>query len=371
MGYAGDLQICRRGRTSSAVSRPGVTTDSKVLPLLVPVGEGRQGRTPSSAQMTGGQPLTTIEPGEAKYVSIRRSQTIQGRGLFMRAAVHHEYGPPEVLRREDVERPAPKADEVLIRIHATTVTRSDTGWRSGEPFLSRLYTGLRRPKKKILGCELAGEVEAVGAVGAAVSEFAVGDHVFGRSGFGANAEFICMRESAPLAHKPAGMTFEEAAAVCDGAILALPYLRRAKLRRGKKVLIYGASGSIGTAAVQLARYFDADVTAVCGTKNLELMKTLGADQVIDYQQEDFTKNSEMYDVIFDAVGKHSFRRSRDSLKSGGMYVPTDGWENLFYLLWTSRVGDRKVVFQRPPARGNYRSSRDPCGWTTCVCAVRR
>jgi len=233
---------------------------------------------------------------------------------------------------------------VLVRIHATTVTRSDTGWRSGEPFLSRFYTGLLRPKKNILGCELAGEVEAVGA---AVSEFEVGDHVFGRSGFGANAEFICMRESAPLAHKPAGMTFEEAAAVCDGAILALPYLRRAKLRMGKKVLIYGASGSIGTAAVQLARYFGADVTAVCGTKNLGLMRTLGADEVVDYEREDFTKNGKTYDVIFDAVGKHSFRRSRDSLKSGGMYVPTGGWENLFYLLWTSRIGDKKVVFQMP------------------------
>ncbi len=262
----------------------------------------------------------------------------------MRAVVHHEYGPPEVLRLEDVERPAPKEDEVLVRIHATTVTRSDTGWRSGEPFLSRLYTGLLRPKKNILGCELAGEVEAVGA---AVTEFEVGAHVFGRSGFGANAEFICMRESAPLAHKPAGMTYEEAAAVCDGAILALPYLRRAKLRKGKKVLIYGASGSIGTAAVQLARYFDADVTAVCGTKNVELMRSLGADQVIDYEREDFTTNGETYDVIFDAVGKHSFRRSRDSLKPGGMYVPADGWENLFYLLWTSRIGDKKVVFQMP------------------------
>jgi NADPH:quinone reductase-like Zn-dependent oxidoreductase len=266
----------------------------------------------------------------------------------MRAVVHDRYGPPEVLRLEDVERPVPRQDEVLVRIHATTVTRSDTGWRSGEPFLSRFFTGLRRPKKRILGCELSGEVAAAGA---AVTEFEVGDPVFGRSGFGAHAELICMRESDPLAHMPSNMTFEEAAAVCDGAILALPYLRRAKLRRGQKVLIYGASGSIGIAAVQLARYFDADVTAVCNTKNVELLRSLGADQVIDYLHQDFTKNGETYDVIFDAVGKHSFRLSRDSLKPGGMYVPTGGWENLFYLLWTWRIGDKKVVFQMPrPAK---------------------
>jgi NADPH:quinone reductase-like Zn-dependent oxidoreductase len=263
----------------------------------------------------------------------------------MKAVVHDKYGPPDVLRLEEVERPAPKDDEVLVKIHATTVNRSDCGWRSGEPFLSRFFTGLRRPKRRILGSELAGEVEAVGA---AVSEFAVGDHVFGTSLFGAHAEFVCMRESGPVAHMPAAMSFEEAAAVCDGVILALGCLRRADLRKGQRILVYGASGSIGTAAVQLARCFGAHVTAVCNTKNVELVRSLGADEVVDYLQEDFTKNGQRYDVIFDAVGKHSFRRCRGSLKRGGIYLPTDGFVNAFWLLWTWRIGDKKVVVDIPP-----------------------
>src|SRR3984893_4279261 len=157
-----------------------------------------------------------------------------------------------------------------------------------------------------------------------------------------------MRESASLAHKPAGMSFEEAAAVCDGAILALGRLRPADPRKGQRILVYGASGSIGTAAVQLARYFDADVTAVCSTKNVELMRSLGADRVVDYTMEDFTKNGETYDVIFDAVGKHSFKRCKDSLKPGGVYLATDGFRNLILALWTSRFGNKKVRFQLPP-----------------------
>jgi len=214
----------------------------------------------------------------------------------MRAVVHDRYGPPDVLRVEEVERPVPEKDEVLVRIHATTVNRTDCGLRSAEYFISRFFTGLRRPKRKILGMELAGEVEAVGA---AVTELEVGDHVFGVNGFGAHAEFVCMRESGPLAHKPAGMKFEEAAAVCDGASLALACLRKADVRHGKSSLVYGASGSVGTAAVQLVKYFEADVTAVCNTKNVELVRSLGADDVVDYLQEDFTKNGQTYDVIFD------------------------------------------------------------------------
>ncbi|TMF89992.1 MAG: NAD(P)-dependent alcohol dehydrogenase [Chloroflexi bacterium] len=266
----------------------------------------------------------------------------------MRAVVFDRYGAPDVLRLEDVEQPVPKEHEVLVKMHATTVTRSDCAVRAGKPFISRFFTGLRRPKQRILGTELAGEVEAVGA---AVHEFGVGDHVFGTTStfrFGTHAEFICMQESAPLAHKPAGMSFEEAAAVCDGVILALMGLRAAGLRKGQKIVIYGASGSIGTAGVQLARYFEADVTAVCNTKNLELVRSLGADRVIDYTQEDFTKNGETYDVIFDAVGKHSFRRCRDSLKQGGIYVATDGLRNLILALWTPRLGGKKVMFPIPP-----------------------
>jgi NADPH:quinone reductase-like Zn-dependent oxidoreductase len=264
----------------------------------------------------------------------------------MRAVVYDSYGPPDVLRLEDVERPLPNEDEVLVRIHATTVNRTDCGWRSAKPFFSRYFIGLRRPKRKILGSELAGEVEAVGA---AVTEFQAGDHVFGVNGFGAHAEFVCMREDRPLAHKPAGMTFEEAAAVCDGAIIALACLRKADLE-GKSILIYGASGSIGTAAVQLAKYFDADVTAVCNTKNLELVGSLGADRVIDYTQEDFTKNGETYDVVFDSVGKHSFRRCRRSLKPGGTYIETDlgfMWHVPILALLTRRIGDKRVKLPIP------------------------
>jgi NADPH:quinone reductase-like Zn-dependent oxidoreductase len=272
----------------------------------------------------------------------------------MKAVVYERYGPPEVLRIADVAQPVPKEDEVLIKVHATTVNRLDVHTREANrkgglavSVLSRLVSGLRRPRQPILGSEFAGEVEAVGAT---VKEFAVGDHVFGNSGlrFGAYAEFMCMRESARIAHMPAGMSFEEAAPITDGALNALTCLTAADLRKGRRILIYGASGAIGTAGVQLARHFDADVTAVCNTKNLELVKSLGADRVIDYTQEDFTKNGQTYHVIFDAVGKHSFKRCRGSLEPGGLYLPTDGFENLVLALWTPRFGDKKVVFQIPP-----------------------
>jgi NADPH:quinone reductase-like Zn-dependent oxidoreductase len=259
----------------------------------------------------------------------------------MRAVVHDRYGPPEVLRLEEVERPVPNEHEVLVRIHATTVTRTDCGFRSAEFFVSRFFTGLFRPKRRILGLELAGEVEGVGA---AVTEFQVGDEVFGVGGYGAHAEYVCRREGGPLAHKPAGMTFEEAAAVLDGASLALACLRKAGLREGQSIVVYGASGSVGTAGVQLGKYFGAHVTAVCNTKNLELVRSLGADAVVDYLQEDFTRNGRTYDVVFDAVGKHSFRRCRRSLKPGGTYVSTDPgfmWHVPVLALLT-RLGSKKA-----------------------------
>jgi len=291
----------------------------------------------------------------------------------MRAVVHDRYGPPEVLRLEEVARPVPEDDEVLVRIHATAVARMDCSFRRARPFVFyRLLTGLRRPRRRILGSELAGEVAAVGA---AVSGFAVGDRVLGSSGlgFGAHAEFICMREGALLAHMPAGMSFEEAAAVCDGALKALTSLRRANLREGQRILVYGASGAIGTAAVQLARYFGADVTAVCNPRNLRLVRSLGADTVVDYTREDFTRNGQTYDVIFDAVGKHSFRRCRGSLEPGGTYIATDLLQNVILALWTSRVGDKRVLFPVSPATrddllfvkelveaGRYRAVVDRC-----------
>jgi NADPH:quinone reductase-like Zn-dependent oxidoreductase len=266
---------------------------------------------------------------------------------LMRAVVHDRYGAPEVLRLEDVERPVPKDGEVLVKIFATTVSRTDTGLRSADLFASRFVTGLLRPKRRILGSDLAGEVEALGAN---VTEFEVGDRVFGINPwkFGTHAEFICMPAEAALAHMPAGMTFEEAAAVCDGAILALNALRPADLRTGQRILIYGASGSIGTAGVQLARYFGADVTAVCNAKDFELVRSLGADEVLDYTQEDFTKNGQRYDVIFDSVGHVSFSRCRNSLKRGGFYVATDHLQNLVLALLTARIGDKRVVFPIPP-----------------------
>ena len=272
----------------------------------------------------------------------------------MRAVVYDRYGPPDVLRIEDVERPVPKQDEVLVKVHATTVNRLDVHTReanrsSGQvvSMLSRLVSGVRRPKHRILGSEFAGQVEAVGT---AVREFAVGDRVFGNTGlgFGAHAEYMCIRESARIAPMPAGAGFEEAAPVSDGAFNALWCMKSADLRKGQRILIYGASGAIGTAGVQLARHFGADVTAVCSTKNVELVKSLGADMVIDYTKEDFTKNGETYDVIFDAVGKHSFDRSRGSLKPSGVFVPTDGFRNLFLTLWTARSRGKKVRFQLPP-----------------------
>jgi NADPH:quinone reductase-like Zn-dependent oxidoreductase len=264
----------------------------------------------------------------------------------MKAVVYDRYGPAEVLQLEDVERPEPKEDEVLVKIRATTVTRTDTGLRSAEYFISRFITGLLRPKNKILGMEFSGEVEAIGS---SVTEFKVGGPVFGGKGFGAHAEFICIRQSDPLAHKPADMSFEEAAAVFDGGSLALACLGKAGSLDGRSIVIYGASGSIGTAAVQLAKHFGAHVIAVCTTKNVELVRSLGADEVVDYTQEDFTQNGKKYDVIFDAVGKTSFRRSRRSLKPGGTYVETDlgfMW-HVPLLLLATRWTDKKVKMGIP------------------------
>jgi NADPH:quinone reductase-like Zn-dependent oxidoreductase len=258
----------------------------------------------------------------------------------VRAVVYDRYGPPEVLRLEDVERPTPAENEILVRVHATTVNRTDCGWRSAKPFLVRFFIGVRRPKQRILGMELAGEVEAVDA---AVTEFAVGDRVFGVKGFGAHAELVCIRESGPIAHMPDGMSFEEAAAVCDGVCITLSCLRKAELGPGRSILVYGASGSVGTAAVQLAKHFGANVTAVCDTKTLELVRSLGADRVIDYTQEDFTRNGEMYDVVFDAVGKHTFMRCRRSLKPRGIYIATDGFRNFFVMPWVARLTGKRVT----------------------------
>jgi NADPH:quinone reductase-like Zn-dependent oxidoreductase len=265
----------------------------------------------------------------------------------MRAVVYDRYGPPEVLRVAEVAKPVPRDDEVLVRVHATTVTQTDCHMRRARPYLWRLMLGLRRPKRRILGLELAGEVDAVGR---AVTSFRPGDRVFGMRS-GAHAEYVCVREQGFLTHMPQHLTFEEAAAVSDGANQALVHLKRAKVGAGTRLLVYGASGSCGTAAVQLGkRYFGAHVTAVCNAKNVEIVRSLGADEVIDYEREDFTRRDERWDVVLDAVGKHSFLRSRRVLADRGLYVATDRMVNLPLALLT-RLSRRRVVFAievRPP-----------------------
>jgi NADPH:quinone reductase-like Zn-dependent oxidoreductase len=266
----------------------------------------------------------------------------------MRAVVFDRYGPPDVLRIEEVARPVPKDDEILIKVHASTVNRTDTGLRSAEYFISRFFTGLVRPRHKIPGTELAGEVVAVGP---AVRTFKEGDHVFGVSSriAGAHAEYLALPEKAPLAHKPATMSFDEAAAAPDGVILALSFLTKMHLDQQRKILIYGAAGSIGVAAVQLAaRHFGADVTAACDTKNVELVRALGPGRVIDRLQEDFTKRGETYDIVFDAVGKLSLKQVKGLLRRGGIYASTDlgpRAQNPFLAIWTP--GDKKVLFPIP------------------------
>ena len=239
----------------------------------------------------------------------------------MRAVVHDRYGPPEVLRVDDVARPAPEADQVLVKVHASTVTRGDAmGVRSADYRFMRVFTGIRRPRRTSSGTEFAGIVEQVGA---AVTRFEVGDDVFGVV-HGSNAEYVTVRESGAIAPKPAGLTFEQAAAVPEGSLLALSCLRPAGPLPGKRVLVYGAAGSIGTGAVQLlAQHFGAEVTAVCDTEDVEVVRSLGAQNVLDRFRDDFTKNGQTYDVVFDAVGKHSFRRCRRSLEPGGVYVGVD------------------------------------------------
>ena len=267
----------------------------------------------------------------------------------MKAIIHTKYGSPEVLQLKDVPKPVPMSNELLIRVHATTVNRTDCGFRSAEYFISRFFSGLLKPKNQILGSEFAGVVESIGEN---VTLFKPGDRVFGfdDTKFGANAEFMVLPESAAISTIPDNMSFYEAAPITEGAHYALCDIRTAGIKNGQNVLIYGATGAIGSAAVQIVKHLGANVTAVCDTQNLQLVKSLGADVVIDYKKEDFTKIGQTFDVIFDAVGKSSFGKCKPLLKKGGIYMSTElGFmgQNIYLAFLTPLFGGKKVIFPLP------------------------
>ena len=267
----------------------------------------------------------------------------------MKAAVVARYGPPDVVRIAEVERPSPGEGQVLVKVHATTVNRTDCAYRRAYPFFIRFVSGITRPRRRILGTEFAGVVEAVGE---GVTSFAVGDQVFGynEGPFGTHAEYVAVRADGMIATMPEGTTFAEAAPGTEGSYYAYSFIKCAGIEAGQAVLVNGATGAIGSAAVQLLKALDVTVTAVCGTANLDLVRGLGADRVIDYTAEDFTKDAQTYDVVFDAVGKSTFGRCKPLLKPGGTYVSSDlgpGWQNLVLPLATRLRGGKRVRFPFP------------------------
>nr|WP_316046438.1 NAD(P)-dependent alcohol dehydrogenase [Planococcus glaciei] len=274
----------------------------------------------------------------------------------MKASIHQKYGPPDVMELREVDKPFPKDDEVLVKVHATTATSGDCKVRRADPFAVRLFYGMKKPKVGILGSELSGEVEAIGKN---VKQFKVGDFVFCGTGgnLGANAEYVCLQEKSAISLKPFNMTFEEAASVPFGATTSLFFLRdKGHIKPGQKVLIYGASGALGTYAVQLAKSFGTEVTAVCGPKNLELVKSLGADFVVDYMKEDFTKNEKTYDLIFDTVGKTSFTKCKNSLKENGIFLAAVAGVPQFARMMSSSMSRKQKAERRSSIDEKSRSA---------------
>ncbi len=263
----------------------------------------------------------------------------------MKAIISTKYGKPEVLQVKEIEKPTPKDNEIRIKIHAASVTAADSMMRKGTPYFGRLIIGLRKPKKAIPGTGFAGEVEMIGK---SVKQFKKGDQIFGETilNLGAHAEFVCVEEDGVIAKLPLKMTYEEAAPVCDGALTSLNFLKDlAQIKPGQKVLINGAAGSLGTAAIQLAKSFGAEVTGVCRTVNKEMVKSIGADHVIDYTKEDFASNKKSYDIIYDTVGKSSFSKCKRALKTNGVYVsPVLNMTLLFQMMATSIFGKKKAKF---------------------------
>ncbi len=267
----------------------------------------------------------------------------------MKAIIHTQYGPPEVARSMDVPKPIMKEDEVLIRVYASTVNRTDCGFRSARYFVSRFFSGLIAPKYKTLGCEFAGEIEELGNN---VQTFKKGDRVFGYNDtkFGGHAEYVCVAETDALTTIPGNLTYQEAAPITEGAHYALGCIRAAKIKSGQNALVYGATGAIGSAAVQLLKYFGVRVTAVCNTKNVALLISLGADIVIDYQTEDFSKTDQTFDFVFDAVGKTSFKNCKPLMNDKSVYISTElgkNSENIFLALASPILGGKKVLFPIP------------------------